>query len=131
MIRMPGGVGMRSARRTRPRPPTVTPLLATGPIGSGYGTPVTELIIKQIDPVVANGIPPAVISGGKMPRMVPVSGGPAAPGVIITEQPMLTGGPGIFSGFSGCGRESCLVSKKLRRKRSYPFDAHHRSLERR
>jgi hypothetical protein len=38
------------------------------------------------------------MTGGRMPRIVPVSGGPAAPGVIITEQPMLTGGPGIFLG---------------------------------
>jgi hypothetical protein len=46
------------------------------------------------DPVVASGIPPAVTVGGKMVTIVPVSGGPDAPGVRMTLQPIVTGGPG-------------------------------------
>ena len=49
------------------------------------------------DPLVASGIPLAVMTGGNMPTIVPESGGPAAPGVIITCAPMLTGDPGISS----------------------------------
>jgi hypothetical protein len=94
-VRMPGGVGMTSPIRTSERPPTFTPLLARGPIGSGYGKPHTELIIMHSEPEVASGIPPARMTGGKMPTIVPVSGGPEAPGVIITMQPIVTGGPGI------------------------------------
>jgi hypothetical protein len=63
---------------------------------------VTEFIIMQRDPAVASGIPFTVIAGGKMVMIVPISGGPAAPGVIITDAPMVTGDPGIF--FSS-GRE--------------------------
>jgi hypothetical protein len=93
--KMPGGVGMRSPMRTSARPLTVTPLLANGPMTSGYGNPHTELIIRHIEPAVASGIPAAVITGGKMAMIVPISGGPDAPGVIITEHPIVTGGPGI------------------------------------
>jgi hypothetical protein len=49
----------------------------------------------QREPVVARGMPLAVITGGKMAVIVPVSGTIAAPGVRITMQPILTGGPGI------------------------------------
>jgi hypothetical protein len=55
------------------------------------------LIIKQMEPAVANGIPPAVMTGGMMPTIVPVSGGPEAPGVTMTLQPTVTGHPGINS----------------------------------
>ena len=48
----------------------------------------------QIEPAVASGIPLAVMNGGMTAMMVPVSGGPDAPGLIITIAPMLTGGPG-------------------------------------
>jgi hypothetical protein len=84
MERMPGGDGMKSPTRTSGCPATDTPVLASGPITSGYGKPQTELIIKHSEPEVANGIPPAVMKGGNMPRIVPVSGGPEAPGVTTT-----------------------------------------------
>jgi hypothetical protein len=58
-------------------------------------TPETELTIKQRDPAVARGIPFTVIEGGNMVMIVPISGGPEAPGVIITDAPMVTGDPGI------------------------------------
>src|SRR5690242_6710873 len=93
--RIPGGVGIRSPIRTRLRPPTVTPADAGDPIIKGYGKPHTELIIIQREPDVASGISLAVITGGKIPTMVPISGGPEAPGVIITCAPTLTGDPGI------------------------------------
>ncbi len=32
---IPGGVGMLSPMRTNARPPTITPLLASGPMTSG------------------------------------------------------------------------------------------------
>lgn len=70
--------------RTSARPPTLTPLDASGPMTSGYGKPHTELIIRHNEPEVAKGMPPAVITGGKMPSIVPMSGGPEAPGVIMT-----------------------------------------------
>ena len=65
-----------------------------GPIGSGYGTPETELTIWQIEPVVASGIPFAVAVAWSTATITPLSGGPAAPGLRTTAQPMLTGGPG-------------------------------------
>ena len=95
MVKMPGGVGMLSPILTRALPPIVAPLLARGPMTSGYGTPQTELIIWQSDPVVARGTPPAVIVGGKMAMMVPISGGPDAPGVMTTIAPIVTGDPGM------------------------------------
>lgn len=95
MVRIPGGLGMLSPTLTSGMPPTVTPVLARGPMTSGYGKPQTELIMRHIDPAVASGIPPAVITGGKMTRIEPVSGGPDAPGVTLTMQPIVTGGPGI------------------------------------
>jgi hypothetical protein len=95
MVRIPGGLGMLSPTRTKGCPPTIAPVLASGPITSGYGNPQTELIMRQIDVDVANGIPPPVITGGRITRIVPVSGGPEAPGVTMTEQPIVTGGPGI------------------------------------
>jgi len=49
----------------------------------------------QIEPAVASGIPLAMMTGGMTAMMVPVSGGPDAPGLTITIAPMLTGGPGI------------------------------------
>jgi hypothetical protein len=57
--------------------------------------PDNELIIWQSEPAVASGNPLAVMTGGKMVMMAPISGGPAAPGVIITAAPIVTGGPGI------------------------------------
>lgn len=53
----------------------------------------------QIDPLVASGIPLAVTNGGSTKMIVPVSGGPDAPGLTITIAPMLTGGPGILLPF--------------------------------
>lgn len=50
----------------------------------------------QIEPLVAKGIPLARITGGKITMIVPVSGGPDAPGLTITMAPILTGGPGIL-----------------------------------
>ncbi len=84
MVRMPGGVGILSNIRTSARPLTLTPLDARGPMTKGYGKPHTELIIRHSEPEVAKGMPPAVITGGKIPRIVPMSGGPEAPGVIMT-----------------------------------------------
>jgi len=51
----------------------------------------------QIEPLVARGNPFAMMNGGKTAMIVPVSGGPDAPGLTITIVPMLTGGPGISS----------------------------------
>jgi hypothetical protein len=51
--------------------------------------------MRHIDPLVASGIPPAVIKGGNITRMLPVSGGPDAPGLTITMAPIVTGDPGI------------------------------------
>ena len=95
MVRMPGGVGMQSPTLARALPPTVAPPLARGPMANGYGNPQTELIIRQRDPVVARGIPPAVMTGGNIEMIVPVSGGPEAPGVMITIAPTVTGDPGM------------------------------------
>jgi hypothetical protein len=53
------------------------------------------------EPLVASGIPFAVISGGKIAMMLPVSGGPDAPGLTITIVPILTGGPGMFPHYAG------------------------------
>jgi len=47
------------------------------------------------EPLVASGIPLAVMTGGKMLTIVPVSGAPAAPGVMMTVQPIVTGDPGM------------------------------------
>src|SRR5712691_9923958 len=95
IVRMPGGLGMLSPMRTSACPLTLTPVLANGPITSGYGKPQTELIIRQMEPDVASGIPLAVMNGGSTTRMAPVSGGPDAPGLTITEHPIVTGDPGI------------------------------------
>jgi hypothetical protein len=62
---------------------------------SGYGTPLSELTIEQIEPEPARGSPPVVTKGGRMPTITPISGAPVAPGVTITMQPIDTGGPGI------------------------------------
>jgi hypothetical protein len=64
-------------------------------MGKGYGIPDNELTIRQMEPDVARGNPLAVINGGRIVMIVPVSGGPAAPGVITTAAPIVTGGPGI------------------------------------
>ena len=76
--------------------PTMTPVLASGPMTKGYGKPQTELIMRHMEPAVASGIPPAVTTGGRINMIVPVSGGPDAPGVTVTMQPIVTGGPGIY-----------------------------------
>ena len=96
IVKMPGGVGIRSPSRTNERPVTFTPVLAIGPMTKGYGTPVSELIIVQIDPLVARGNPFAVMTGGRTVIIVPISGTPVAPGVITTAAPIETGGPGIL-----------------------------------
>src|SRR5262245_33535388 len=57
--------------------------------------PVSELIIWQVEPTVASGMPLAVTKGMGTEIRTPVSGGPAAPGVKVTEAPMVTGGPGM------------------------------------
>lgn len=95
---IPGGLGMLSTTRVSALLPTITPLLPSGPMTAGYGNPHTELIIRQIDVLVASGIPPAVITGGRTAMIVPVSGKPDAPGVRMTEHPIVTGGPGIGYG---------------------------------
>jgi hypothetical protein len=46
-------------------------------------------------PEVASGMPPAVAAVCKTAVMIPVSGGPAAPGLNMTLHPMVTGLPGI------------------------------------
>src|SRR5207248_433103 len=99
-VSTPGGEGMLSPRRTSPIPLTSTPLLPSGPITSGYGTPETELTIWQIEPATASGIPLAVTAVCGIWTITPLSGGPAAPGVTTTAQPMETGGPGITRGRS-------------------------------
>jgi hypothetical protein len=87
IVIIPGGVGMLSPALTRALPPATTPLLARGPMGNIYGKPQTELIIRHNDPIVARGKPLAVMTGGKMTVIMPESGGPDAPGVIITMAP--------------------------------------------
>jgi hypothetical protein len=62
---------------------------------SGYGEPETLFTIWQIEPAVASGMPPAVTAVWRMLTITPLSGAPAIPGVTITAQPRLTGGPGI------------------------------------
>ena len=86
-----------SPTRTSALPLTVMPVEASGPMASGYGTPVTELTIWQIEPATASGMPLAVTNGLRDWMITPVSGAPAIPGVTITAQPMLTGGPGMVS----------------------------------
>src|SRR5687768_812740 len=98
-VRIPGGLGMLSPIRTSPLPATVTPVLASGPITSGYGTPQTELTIKQMEPAVARGMPFAAMNGGRIIKTVPESGGPEAPGLTITIAPIVTGDPGIRGSF--------------------------------
>jgi hypothetical protein len=66
-----------------------------GPIGNGYGAPVTEFTIWQIEPTVAKGSPPPVAFACVTTVMTPVSGGPAIPGESSTAHPIETGGPGI------------------------------------
>jgi hypothetical protein len=65
----------------------------------------------QIEPAVASGIPLAMMTGGMTAMMVPVSGGPDAPGLTITIAPMLTGGPGI----------SCQCHKKAQKTQNESF----------
>jgi hypothetical protein len=69
--------------------------MPTEPMGSGYGAPLTELIIWQMDPPVASGMPVAVAALWVIAVIIPVSGGPAAPGLKITLHPIVTGLPGI------------------------------------
>lgn len=97
IIITPGPDGIWSPMRTSGWPEIVIPLEPPGPIGSGYGAPETELIIWQIEPLVASGCPFAVTFVCSTVVMTPLSGGPAAPGVRTTEQPMLTGAPGILT----------------------------------
>src|SRR5687767_14967695 len=49
----------------------------------------------QIEPGIASGMPLAVGPPGGMVVIIPVSGGPDRPGERTTEQPIVTGGPGI------------------------------------
>jgi hypothetical protein len=67
----------------------------TLPIGSGYGTPETELTIWQMEPAVASGRPEAAALLCSTDTITPESGGPDAPGLRSTAQPMETGGPDI------------------------------------
>jgi hypothetical protein len=69
--------------------------MPTEPTGNGYGAPLTELIIWQMDPPVARGMPAAVAALCVIAVIIPVSGGPAAPGLNTTLHPIVTGLPGI------------------------------------
>ena len=90
----PGPDGMLSPSRTSALPSTETPVDAPiPPIGSWYGTPLTELTIVQIDPVTASGMPFATAVVWVIVVITPESGGPPAPGDTVTAHPMLTGGP--------------------------------------
>src|SRR5437016_5201580 len=100
----PGGEGIWSPIRTSAMPLMVTPVLPNGPITNGYGAPLTEFTIWQMEPATASGIPPAVTAACGMETITPESGAPAAPGVTITAHPILTGGPGICALF-------CFVHK--------------------
>src|SRR5712692_7846740 len=62
-------------------------------------------------------MPLAVMNGGRITRMLPVSGGPDAPGLTITIVPIVTGGPGI------------AAPLLFRRKRSDAINGNRRSLE--
>src|SRR6185295_12702094 len=96
IISTPGPDGIMSPIRTSPVPLIRTDVDPPAPIGSGYGTPDNEFTIWQTLPTVASGIPPAVTTACVITLMNPESGGPAAPGVNTTAQPIVTGGPGIF-----------------------------------
>src|SRR5579871_3062125 len=91
----PGPDGIWSPTRTSAVPLMVTHVEPPAPMGSGYGTPETELTIWQMLPTVASGCPLAVTIDWRMTLTKPESGGPAAPGVNTTAQPIETGGPGI------------------------------------
>src|SRR5262245_33830383 len=96
MLSTPGPDGIRSPMRTSAWPSILNELEPPpGPIGSGYGAPLTEFTIWQMLPTVASGCPFAVTVACVMTLMIPLSGGPAAPGLRTTAQPMLTGGPAM------------------------------------
>jgi hypothetical protein len=85
-------MGIRSPIRTRLIPLILIPVLhPVGRITKGYGAPVTEFVIWQIEPLTARGIPAADAIACGTETIIPESGGPAAPGVRITEQPIVTG----------------------------------------
>lgn len=92
---IPGPEGIESPIRTSGWPLIVAWLGVKGPIGNGYGNPQTELIMMQVEPGIASGIPLAVGPPGGMTVIVPLSGGPDRPGETTTEHPIVTGGPGI------------------------------------
>jgi hypothetical protein len=92
---IPGPEGIVSPIRTRAIPLIFTEPEPPGPMGSGYGTPDTEFTIWQMLVITANGMPFAVANVCGIVVMTPLSGGPAAPGLTITAQPMETGAPGI------------------------------------
>jgi hypothetical protein len=93
---MPGPDGIMSPIRTRPVPVIDTEVDPPAPIGSGYGTPETEFTIWHTLPTVASGCPLAFTTAWVITLMNPESGGPAAPGLSTTAQPIETGGPGII-----------------------------------
>jgi len=95
IVKTPGPEGIISPRRTSAWPLIRAWLGDNGPIGNGYGIPLNELIIVQMAPVIAKGIPLAVGPPGGIIVRVPLSGGPAAPGESKTAQPIVTGGPGM------------------------------------
>jgi len=86
IVNMPGPEGMLSPMRTIAWLDAVTRLGGL-PMGSVYGTPVTLFTIKQMEPRVANGCPLAAGDADVMTMIEPVSGGPAIPGLNITEHP--------------------------------------------
>jgi hypothetical protein len=55
-----------------------------------------ELINWQDDPCTARGIPPAVAVTWVTAMITPMSGTTAMPGDSMSEQPIVTGIPGIF-----------------------------------
>jgi hypothetical protein len=96
IVMIPGPEGIASPMRTSGWPLLLAWLGVSGPIGITYGNPQTELIMLQIEPGSARGMPFAVGPPGGIIVIVPVSGGPERPGESITAQPIVTGGPGIF-----------------------------------
>jgi hypothetical protein len=98
MVITPLPDGIISPTLTSAEPEMLNPVdPPADPIGSGYGAPDSEFTIWQMLPTVARGMPFAVTHVCVITVMTPVSGGPAAPGLTITVQPMLTGDPGMIS----------------------------------
>ena len=131
IVNTPGPDGIASPTRTNGWPLIFTWLGDSGPMGNGYGTPESELTIRQVEPHMASGIPLAVGPPGGIIVIVPVSGGPAAPGASETEHPIVTGGPGIAFLFSPEWPEiASRFTSPIRANQRYEVSANHKPIRR-